>query len=188
MSFWTEARIATAEKMWRNGSTASAIAEVIGFGVSRNAVLGVMNRERARFPLRGKKPAQIRVPRTPKPRVEKPAKPAKPKPVKVSGGSTPNFKPERRSARLANLGVRVVQAPAATASQPFPHRGAALEWGPPEGVKFVDLTSRQCSWPLTDFTDADTSDMPCCGLPRRGGDHPDSSYCPDHAARSRGSL
>jgi GcrA cell cycle regulator len=185
MSFWTEARIATAEKMWREGSTASTIAEAIGFGVSRNAVLGVMNRERARFPLRGKKSALTRVPRAAKPRVEKPAKP---KAVKVSGGSTPNFKPERRSARLANLGVRVVQAPTATASPAVPASRCGAGGGAPEGVKFVDLTSRQCSWPLTDFTDADTSDMPCCGLPRRGGDHPDSSYCPGHATRSRGSL
>lgn len=189
MSFWTDERISTAEKMWRDGDSASSIADVIRCGVSRSAVLGIMSRERDRFPLRGEKEARISVPRTKKPEAEKSANFARtPKVQKPVGGSTPDFKAEKRSARLANLGVNVVQAPAATASQPFPHRGAALEGGAPEGVRFKDLTFRQCAWPLTDFKDADGPDMPCCGLLTRGGDQPDSSYCSGHAARSRGDL
>lgn len=186
MSVWTEERVAKAEKLWREGLSASQIAAAVR-GVSRNAVLGMMNRERGRFPKR-RDPHASNKPRAERPKAAKPAKPATPKVKKAAGGSTPNFKAEKRSARLVNLGVRVVQAPAASASAPFPHRGAALEGAAPGGVRFTDLTSRQCAWPLTDFTDADGPDMPCCGLPRRGGNQPDSPYCAGHAARSRGDL
>ncbi|MDO3434357.1 GcrA family cell cycle regulator [Rhizobium sp. CBN3] len=178
-SVWTDERIDLAERMWKDGKTATAIAARLP-GISRNAVLGVMNRHRERFPLRGAKAGQPKAPRVPKPKAEKSAKTAKP-----SGGSTLNFRATKPSAMLSSLGVRV-QAPKPSSAQPFPHRGAALHGGAPGGILFVDLTSRQCAWPLTDFGDADGPDMPCCGLPRRGGDQPNSAYCAGHAAASRG--
>ncbi|MBB2841438.1 UNVERIFIED_ORG: GcrA cell cycle regulator [Rhizobium etli] len=171
---WTEERIALAEKMWKDGQSATLIAAKVQ-GVSRNSVLGIMNRERARFPLRGKgKGATEAKPRAAREKVVREQKPAKPQ---VSKPKVP--------ARLASFGL-IAYAPKPTSSTPFPHRGAVLEGGAPAGVPFIDLTSRQCAWPLTDFRDADGPDMPCCGLPRRGEDTPDSAYCPGHAAISRG--
>ena len=37
---WTEERVKKLKELWGKGSTASLIAEIIGGGVSRNAVIG----------------------------------------------------------------------------------------------------------------------------------------------------
>ena len=41
---WTEERVETLTNMWLSGSTARQIAEVLGDGVTRNAVIGKANR------------------------------------------------------------------------------------------------------------------------------------------------
>ena len=41
---WTEDRIAAMRAMWREGMSASQIAERLGEGVTRNAVMGKLNR------------------------------------------------------------------------------------------------------------------------------------------------
>lgn len=47
---WQEAEMAEAERMWRDGSSATKIAE--HFGVAKAAVLGIAYRHRDRFPMR----------------------------------------------------------------------------------------------------------------------------------------
>ncbi len=44
MSDWTDERIALATKLWRDGLTAQAIANRLGGGLSRNAVVGKLTR------------------------------------------------------------------------------------------------------------------------------------------------
>jgi GcrA cell cycle regulator len=41
---WTEERVETLTQMWLDGSTARQIAEILGEGVTRNAVIGKANR------------------------------------------------------------------------------------------------------------------------------------------------
>ena len=41
---WTEERVKKLKELWGKGSTASQIAEIIGGGVSRNAVIGKAHR------------------------------------------------------------------------------------------------------------------------------------------------
>ncbi|RFB95201.1 hypothetical protein B5K11_09620 [Rhizobium leguminosarum bv. trifolii] len=175
---WTDERIDLAERMWKDGQSATAIAAKLR-GVSRNAVLGVMNRKRDRFPLRGGKAGIGRnVPMSPK---EKKGRAA----AKAPKQPKPQFEAPKPTARLADLGV-IARVPKATSEAKFPHRGAVLPGGAPQGVAFALLTHWQCGWPLTDFEDADGPDMPCCGRRRRGQDAPDSAYCAEHAAISRG--
>ncbi|MBY5763608.1 hypothetical protein HFO06_10965 [Rhizobium leguminosarum] len=179
---WTDERLDLAERMWKDGKTATAIAAKIR-DVSRNSVLGIMNRKRDRFPLRGG-PASVgrNIPMSPKEKVRKvaPAKPVQPPKPKQQ-----QFEAPKATARLADLGI-IARLPKPTAEARFPHRGAVLKGGAPEGVSFSALGHWQCAWPLTNFEDADGPDMPCCGRRRRGQDAPNSAYCAEHAAVARG--
>ncbi|WP_283196654.1 GcrA family cell cycle regulator [Rhizobium sp. BT04] len=172
--FWTEARIELAEKMWRDGSSAARIAAEIG-GVTRNAVLGIMNRKRDRFPLKSDNAAAPKRFRTAV--VARPPRAAKP--VKAPA---PKIERPKPSAMLSDLGVRVDMP--TRPSGPFQHRGVILDQS--KVVPFVNVSSSSCRWPLTDFGDAGGPDMPCCGRQHRGGTSPDSAYCPEHASVSRG--
>ncbi|NMG39835.1 hypothetical protein GRZ55_11325 [Chelativorans sp. ZYF759] len=84
MSSWTEKRISHAARLWNEGLSSGEIVAALG-DVSRSAVLGIMNRHRDRFPLRGRagrsgpKPGSPRA-AAPIRRAEKP-KPAPPRPV-----------------------------------------------------------------------------------------------------------
>lgn len=49
MSFWTKERVEKAIKLWNEGYSASCVAETLGGGVTRNAVIGKMNRMRITF-------------------------------------------------------------------------------------------------------------------------------------------
>lgn len=174
--FWTEERIELAAKMWRDGSSAAYIATTIG-GVTRNAVLGIMNRKRDRFPLKSDNPV------APK-RFRSAAVARPPRAAKRVKAPAPKIERPKPSAMLADLGVRVDMP--TRPSGPFQHRGVILDQS--KVVSFVNVSSSSCRWPLTDFADADGPDMPCCGRPRRGGTPPDSAYCAEHASVSRGSA
>ena len=41
---WTEERVETLKRLWLDGATARQIAEILGEGVTRNAVIGKANR------------------------------------------------------------------------------------------------------------------------------------------------
>src|ERR1017187_10011169 len=43
-SAWTDERVATAVNMWQDGPSASLIADTLGAGLSRNAVIGKIHR------------------------------------------------------------------------------------------------------------------------------------------------
>lgn len=174
---WTDARVRAAVDMWDDGLTAAAIADRLG-GVTRSAVLGKASRHPDLFtPRRGVSPRAKASPR--------PAKSAAP----AQGGarsSSFGYQPSAPRARKVEPVVPDVQ----TMNIPkrptgnYRHRDFSLDGSKP--VPFSSVGRFDCAWPLVDFEDADTGDMPCCGRPRRGGAAPDSSYCAEHAAISRG--
>ncbi len=47
---WTEERVKTLKKLWEEGKTARQIAETLGGGLTRNAVIGKANRMGLRTP------------------------------------------------------------------------------------------------------------------------------------------
>lgn len=175
---WTDARVRAAINMWDDGLSAAAIAERLG-GVTRSAVLGKANRHPDLFaPRRGVSPRAKAAPR--------PVKAAEPVRGGVNRSPSFGYQPSAGRARRPDPVPPVVQAmniPKRPAGN-YRHRDFRLDDSHP--VPFSKVGRFQCAWPLTDFEDADTADMPCCGRPRRGGDAPDSSYCAEHAAISRG--
>lgn len=173
---WTDARVRAAINMWDDGLSAATIAERLG-GVTRSAVLGKANRHPDLFaPRRGVSP-----------RVKSSFRPDKvAEPAQAARRSSFGYQPSAPRVRRPDPVPPVVQAmniPKRPAGN-YRHRDFRLDDTQP--VAFSKVGRFQCPWPLTDFEDADTADMPCCGRARRGGDAPDSSYCAEHASISRG--
>ena len=79
---WTDDRIELLRRLWDQGRSASQIADELGMGVSRNAVIGKAHRLGLRARPSPVKPEPAR-PATPAPAPVKKAKPA-PKPTRVS--------------------------------------------------------------------------------------------------------
>lgn len=153
---WTDERIATLKKMWKEGKSAADIAKTLGKGVTRNAVIGKAHR----MGLSGR-PSPIKKPPAPaKKEAAAPRKEAK----------APVVAAPRKEAK----------APAAKAPtqprEPAPPRPAIKEVFPADGgVALVDLTERMCKWP---FGDPREDDFTFCGR----GIRPGTPYCPEHAA------
>ncbi len=155
---WTDERINTLKKMWKEGKSAAEIAKTLGKGVTRNAVIGKAHR----MGLSGR-PSPIKKPAPPK-------KEAAPKIVKTA------------AAPKAAAPSKKTAASAASAKAAPPSREAEelkkLESAAPKiggGIALIDLTERMCKWPIGDPKDADFS---FCGLTIRAG----TPYCPEHAA------
>lgn len=155
---WSDAEIARAEAAWRDGKGTSEIARLLGR--TRNSVAGIMNRHRARFPLRTV--SAPRVPAASRKVREKPAETAC-----------------RPSSRLADLGAPSVSIDLPGAGFQFEHRDKPVFGSRP--TPFMALDANQCRWPLVDLHDASGADMPCCGAPIVAG-----RYCVPHANRAAG--
>lgn len=113
---WTDERIATLQKMWEGGSTASQIAEELG-GVSRNAVIGKAHRlglKSRPSPVKANEKKKAAKKAAPKAAAVKKAAPKAAKPVAA--------KPSLKSADNAAPAAKP-DAPAATGSpsQPVPN-------------------------------------------------------------------
>lgn len=155
---WTDERIATLKKMWKEGKSAADIAKTLGKGVTRNAVIGKAHR----MGLSGR----------PSP-IKKPPAPAKKEPVKKAVAVAP--KAAAPAARKATAAPKP-SAPAAPAREPVPPRAPIKEVFPADGgVGLIDLTERMCKWP---FGDPREDDFTFCGHPIRPG----TPYCHEHAA------
>lgn len=175
---WTEERVGRLKKLWlEDGFSASQIASILGGGLTRNGVIGKVNR----LKLSKKQPK------------------ARPTAATRSfGGGAPgqtNANMIRRRAesrqrdetrerqRLAREAVRS-PAPVADGPElevaPIP---TGTVWQPLDGrapVSLVDLGQRDCHWPLGDPL---LPGFGYCGL-TCAGDH--ASYCERHYARSIG--
>lgn len=154
---WTDDRINTLKKMWKEGKSAAEIAKTLGKGVTRNAVIGKAHR----MGLSGR-PSPIKKPAPPKKEAAaKIVKTAAPKPV-VGG---------KKSAAPAP--AKAAGVPAREVEELRKLESAAPKIG--GGVALIDLTERMCKWPIGDPKEADFS---FCGLTIRAG----TPYCPEHAA------
>jgi GcrA cell cycle regulator len=153
---WTEDRIAVLKAGWESGMTASQIAEKLGEGVTRNAVIGKAHRlglESRPSPVKGGDDAAAVAP------VAKVAAPAAaPPPAK---GAVP-------APAEAAAPAPVVAKPVA---KPVRRTGKAAK------VTLLDLNERICKWPIGHPGEPD---FHFCGKPVQTG----FPYCSEHCAQA----
>ena len=151
---WTDERIATLKKMWKEGKSAAEIAKTLGKGVTRNAVIGKAHR----MGLSGR-PSPIKKSAAPK-------KEAAPKKTAVKATRSKKAAAPAAAATTKSAPVKEVQDLKVFEKDVVPPGG---------GVALLDLTERMCKWPIGDPRE---DDFTFCGLAIRPG----TPYCPEHAA------
>jgi GcrA cell cycle regulator len=148
---WTDERIETLRKSWEGGMTASQIADLLGEGVSRNAVIGKAHRLGLQARPSPVKPGETSVaapaPAVKAPPVVKPVAAAPALEAVVAEPVLPKPAPKRPSRAVANA--------------------------KPAKTTLLDLSERVCKWPIGHPGDAD---FHFCGQPSK----PSFPYCPDH--------
>lgn len=150
---WTDERIATLKKMWKEGKSAAEIAKTLGKGVTRNAVIGKAHR----MGLSGR----------PSP-IKKPAPVKKEAPAKKETAAAP--------ARAAKKSAPAPKANPALAKEVEELKSIQKSMIPPGGgVALIDLTERMCKWPIGDPREPDFT---FCGRTNNTG----TPYCAEHAA------
>lgn len=186
---WTDERIQLLKQYWEEGRSASQIAEVLGEGLTRNAVIGKAHRlglSSRPSPLKGgdtkstdAKPAAVRKPVPKKaPAVAKPATEAapapapKPEPVKAEPAPPPprpvfTFAPQNQRPPAPQPGEPV--------APPRPVVAARNAKG--GKVTLLDLNDRICKWPIGH---PDEPDFHFCGRPVSPG----FPYCGDHCLQA----
>ena len=160
---WTESRVETLRRLYAEGLSSSRIAAELGGGVTRNAVIGKV--DRLNLPKRGNNPTKASSAHAPAAK-------------KLQG------KRGREAVKIVAPKVRV-EAPVvpATVHRLPKQTGSALRTiiDNIEGIPFIETTNATCKWPLWgDDTPAD--ERRCCGAGVIEG----SSYCQMHADRAAG--
>ena len=179
---WTDDLLDTAQRLWDEGRSAAQIAAQLGF--TRNAVVGAVYRNRARFRRRREEGQKVDIARKPariEPAKQQVKKPSAPKAIQATPAGKPQTTGERRTrptGLLNSMFPALEGGPVAGSTGAYRHRDRIL--GDQEPVPFAALKAGDCKWPLTDFSDPSGPDMPCCGAPTLG------SYCEAHRAHSRG--
>ena len=129
---WTDERVETLKTLWREGLSASQIANKLG-GVSRNAVIGKVHR----LGLEGRAK-----PNSPK-KVEEPAAQAAPEPASAPAEEPSAPEPKPTVVEAANDAGTPADAANAEGDDdvvvPIPRR-----------LKLTELTERTCKWPIGD--------------------------------------
>ncbi|WP_416909175.1 MAG: GcrA family cell cycle regulator [Polymorphobacter sp.] len=151
---WTEERIAILKAGWEGGMTASQIAEQLGEGVTRNAVIGKAHRlglESRPSPVKGGEEAA--------PAAKSPAPAAKEAAAKPAEAAAP----------------AASSAPAATPAVAKPVAKPARRSGKAAKVSLLDLNERICKWPIGHPGEPD---FHFCGKPVQAG----FPYCSEHCA------
>ncbi|MGB7406920.1 MAG: GcrA family cell cycle regulator [Pontixanthobacter sp.] len=201
---WTDERIATLQKMWEGGSTASQIAEELG-GVSRNAVIGKAHRLGLKS-----RPSPVKVnEKKAAPKAKPAAKPAVKRTVAVR--ATPKPSPPRPASNAVEQAARA--AGATIPSQPLPNKsgdlqkivsvgpGGFLRQGPgdqqppippapprrlvpakpseeiADKTSLLDLSDKVCRWPMGHPGEPD---FHFCGTEV----NPGFPYCVEHCGRA----
>jgi GcrA cell cycle regulator len=137
---WSVERIALLRQRWAEGSTASSIAEELGSGVSRSAVLGKVHRLKLRQPVfrqrHLRKEKARRRPPAPRPAVRS-------RPAGRRG-------PSKLMAAFQALGLDAFFGEPDTRTV---HQHAGKAFGPACGL--LDLGAATCRWPVGDPGEAD---------------------------------
>lgn len=157
---WTDERIATLKKMWKEGKSAADIAKTLGKGVTRNAVIGKAHR----MGLSGR-PSPIKKPAA-APAAKKEAAPKK-ETARIAAAPAP----KKSAAAAPSAKINPALAKEAEELKKIEKQGAKIGGG----IALIDLTERMCKWPIGDPKEADFS---FCGL----GIRPGTPYCFEHAA------
>jgi GcrA cell cycle regulator len=165
---WTDERIALLKQYWEEGRSASQIAELLGEGLSRNAVIGKAHRlglASRPSPLKtGEAKAESKAPRAePKAAAPKPA-PARPVPAAPAAAPAQAEAPQRPAPAPVAEPVAIEPASVAARSAPRPKGGR---------VTLLDLNDRICKWPIGH---PDEPDFHFCGKPV----NPGFPYCSEH--------
>ena len=164
---WTDERIETLRKMWEGGLTATQIAEELGQGVSRNAVIGKAHRLGMKprpSPVKPNAPeakaaAPAAVPVEAKPAATPPAPPPEPRvsaPAPAAAEEKPAADaPARETPALRSVGpggfLRQNPGEQAAPIAPSPPR-RLVPAKPSEAIagktSLLDLNDRICKWPI----------------------------------------
>lgn len=153
---WTDERVELLKKLWtEDGLTASQIAQQLGGGITRNAVIGKVHR----LGLSGRAKTVSQAPRVARPKQRSTSNVQRTVTRPVSFGSTA-LKIE------AEVELEVVATPAVMISFPAPTN---------EKVNIMQLGYRTCRWPVGDPV---ASDFGFCGAESSG----EKPYCPYHCA------
>ncbi len=152
---WTDARIDQLRTGWEDGLTASQIAEQLGEGISRNAVIGKAHRLGLK---------------------------ARPSPVK--GGEAAVAEVVAASVAVPGaVPVAAPAATAATKSAPRPvtappvRKARPLAPPKPARTSLLDLSEKVCKWPIGHPGE---TDFHFCGKPSNAG----FPYCNDHCLQA----
>jgi len=170
---WTEERIALLTQYWQEGRSASQIAEALGEGLTRNAVIGKAHRlglaqrpspvkaAEGKAPARAARPAAKAAAGAPEPVASAPAEAAsRPAPAPDTGKAPP----------VAPVAAAPAVVPPAGAA---PARKAERRGARTARVTLLDLNDRICKWPIGH---PDEPDFHFCGKPV----NPGFPYCTEH--------
>lgn len=160
-SSWTPERVERLKELFHQGESMSFIGRALG-GVSRNAVIGKVNRlglTRTHYK------AARKVARIAKPKVAR-----KPKARRGDGAETPA--PANKGHKSGSENKGLTAAPTSGKQKPKPQR--AQEAVESFNVAFADLAPHHCRFPTSD----DAPNYTFCGHERAPG----ASYCAAHMA------
>lgn len=153
---WTEERIAKLKQGWEGGMTATQIAELLGEGVTRNAVIGKAHRLGLES-----RPSPVKA--APEDAAPRPAPAAAP-------AAKPVEPPAPPPARAEPVAAPPPAAPASVAAKPAakPAKG-----GKQARTTLLDLNEKVCKWPIGHPGEAD---FHFCGKASQAG----FPYCTEH--------
>jgi GcrA cell cycle regulator len=155
---WTEERIAKLKHGWESGMTATQIAEMLGEGVTRNAVIGKAHRLGLES-----RPSPVKATDTAPSPVAAPA----PRPAPPAPASPPPAAPVA-AAPLAPAPVDPAPMPAVARPAAKPAKG-----GKQGRTTLLDLNDKVCKWPIGHPGEPD---FHFCGKPSQAG----FPYCGEH--------
>lgn len=155
---WTDERVELLKKLWtEDGLTANQIAQQLGGGITRNAVIGKVHR----LGLSGRAKTVSQAPRAARPKQKPAAQMQRPMSRPISFGAT-----ALKLQADVEAEIDVVAQTAVMIPFPAPTN---------EKVNIMELGYRTCRWPIGDPV---ASDFGFCGAESTG----EKPYCPYHCA------
>ncbi|RBP02329.1 GcrA cell cycle regulator [Roseiarcus fermentans] len=159
---WTDERVEQLRLAWMEGKSASQIANLLGHGLTRNAVIGKVHR----LGLAGR----IKAPNAAAGQSRAVAAPQEARAVAQSRPAAAAPVPAARMVRGATALAIQPQSQTLTETQPEEIERVVLPMS--ARVTIVELRESMCRWPLGDPT---SSDFRYCGSPTHAG-----PYCSHH--------